>query len=65
MESFFLHLLTMMVLEVIIGDYIFNMFEYKVKKCTFSRSAPLWNTKLSQLAKCCTNLNNFMRLLDN
>ena len=36
------------------------------KKCTFSRrSAPAWNTKLSQLTKCCTNVNNFKRLLDN
>ena len=27
------------------------------KKCTFSRtSAPVWNTKLSQLTKCCTNV---------
>ena len=36
------------------------------KKCTLSRrSAPVWNTKLPQLAKCCTNVNNFKRLLDN
>ena len=36
------------------------------KKCTFSRrSAPVWNTKLSQLKKCCTNVNFFKRLLDN
>ena len=31
------------------------------KKCTFSRrSAPVWNTKLSKLTKCCTNVN-FLR----
>ena len=36
------------------------------KKFTLSRrSAPVWNTKLSQLTKCCTNVNNFKRLLDN
>ena len=36
------------------------------KKCTLSRrSAPVWNTKLSQLTKCCTNVNNYKRLLDN
>ena len=36
------------------------------KKCSFSRrSAPVWNTKLSQITKCCTNVNNFKRLLDN
>ena len=36
------------------------------KKCTFNRrSAPVWNTKLSQLTKCCTNVINFKRLLDN
>ena len=36
------------------------------KKCTFSRrSAPVWNTKLSQLTKCCTNVHFFKRLLDN
>ena len=36
------------------------------KKCTFSRrTAPVWNTKLSQLKKCCTNVNIFGRLLDN
>ena len=36
------------------------------KKCTFTtRCAPVWNTKLSQLTKCCTNVNNFKRLPDN
>ena len=36
------------------------------KKCTFNvGSAPVWSTKLSQLTKCCTNVNNFKRLLDN
>ena len=36
------------------------------KKCTFSRrSAPVWNTKLSQLKKCCANVKFFKRLLDN
>ena len=36
------------------------------KICTFSRrSAPLWNTKLSQLTKSYTNVNNLKRLQDN
>ena len=36
------------------------------KECTLSRrSAPVWNTKLSQLTKYCTNVNIFMKLLDN
>ena len=36
------------------------------KKCTFTRrSEPVCNTKPSQLTKCCTNVNNFKRLLDN
>ena len=35
------------------------------KKCTFSwRSAPVLNTKLSQLSKCCSNVIFFKRLLD-
>ena len=65
MKSFF-NLLIVMALEILIKNYIFNMFEHKVKKCTFRRrSAPAWNTKLSQLKKCCTNVNFFKRLLDN
>ena len=56
----FLNLLIMMVLEILIANYIFNMLEHRVKKCTFSRrSAPVWNTKLSQKSKCCTNVDNF------
>ena len=36
------------------------------KRCAFSRrSAHVWNTKPSQLTNCCTNVNNFKRLLDN
>ena len=36
------------------------------KKCTLSiSSAPVWNTKLSQITKCCTNVNNFKRHQDN
>ena len=36
------------------------------KKCTFSRrSEPVWSTKLSQVTKCCTNVNSFKRLLGN
>ena len=49
--------------------YIYIYIQYartQSKKCTFSRrSAPVWNTKLSQLTKCCTNVNFFKRLLDN
>ena len=36
------------------------------KKCTFRRrSVPVWKTKISQLTKCCTNVDNLMRLHDN
>ena len=61
-----LNLLIIIALEIRITNYIFNMFEQKAKKCTLSRrSAPVLNNKLSPLTKCCTNDNNYKRLLDN
>ena len=48
----------MMVLEILMTLYI-QYTRTQIKKCTFSRrSAPVWNTKLSQLKKCCTNVKN-------
>ena len=35
------------------------------KKFTLRRSAPVWNTNLSQLTKYCTNVNFLSRLQDN
>ena len=54
----------MMVLEIPITNYIFNMLEHKAKNVLLV-PAPVWNTKLSQLTKYCTNDNNFKRLEDN
>ena len=52
-----LNLLIMIVLKIHISNYVFNMFEHKIKKNAFSRrSAHVWNTKLLQLTKCCTNV---------
>ena len=62
----FLNLLIMMVQEILIKKLYIQYARTQSKKCTFSRrSAPVWNTKLSQLTKCCTNVNSFKRLLDN
>ena len=44
------------VLEVHISNDVFNMFGHKIIFFSLSsRSAHVWNTKLSQLTICCTN----------
>ena len=56
----------MMVQEIPIKKLYIQYARTQSKKCAFSRrSAPVWNTKLSQLTKCCTNVIFFKRLLDN
>ena len=53
-----------MVLVILIN--IHSICSNTKQKCTFSRrSAPVWNTKLSQLTKCYSSLNNFKGLPQN
>ena len=66
----FYNLVIMMVLEILITNYIFNMLEHKVKDVHLVEDLHLnieyiLNIKLSQLTECCTNVYIFKRLLDN
>ena len=59
-----LNLMIMIVLEIHISNYVFNMFEHKIKKCAFSRrSAHVWNTKLLQLTELIDTLKLRGRLM--
>ena len=54
----------MMVLDIPMTNQILNMLEHKVINVLLVDLKYDWNTKLLQLTKCCTNVNNFTRLLN-
>ena len=54
------------VLQIFMTDYMFNMFENQIKDVHLVEDLHLFfYAKISQLTKCCTNVNILMSLLDN